>query len=343
MLTKQQIEEIRALLEQAQNPLFFFDNDVDGLCSFLLLQRKISRGKGIPVRTFPDLNKSYLRKIDELNPDFVFILDKPRVEKEFIEGVIEKNIPIVWIDHHDVQVEKEILEKVHYFNSFPSSEPVTYLSYLVSGKKEDQWLAMIGCIGDVYMPDFAKDFAEEYPELFNAKLGAFDSLFSTQVGKTVKILNLGLKDSITNVISMIKFLMKAKNIYDVLEENKFTKQLHFRYNKLMKVYDKIMKKAEASVTSKKLLFFSYSGETSMSSEIANGLYFNHKTKFIVVAFIKPDKINVSIRGKNAKQIIQKAIEDIENASGGGHEEACGAQIPVDKLEEFKDRLEKLVN
>ena len=102
-----------------------------------------------------------------------------------------------------------------------------------------------------------------------------------------------------------------------------------------------MKKAETSVTSKKLLFFSYSGDTSMSSEIANGLYFNHRGKFVVVAFIKPDKVNVSIRGKNAKQITMKAIENIEGASGGGHEEACGAQVPVEKLEEFKENLSKI--
>ena len=44
MLTKKQINEIREHLEKAQNPLFFFDNDPDGLCSFLLLQRYIGRG-----------------------------------------------------------------------------------------------------------------------------------------------------------------------------------------------------------------------------------------------------------------------------------------------------------
>jgi single-stranded DNA-specific DHH superfamily exonuclease len=39
MLNDKQIDEIREHLEKAQNPLFFFDNDDDGLCSFLLLQR----------------------------------------------------------------------------------------------------------------------------------------------------------------------------------------------------------------------------------------------------------------------------------------------------------------
>ena len=46
MLTKKQIKEIKEHLDKAQNPIFFFDNDPDGLCSFLLLQRYCEKGKG---------------------------------------------------------------------------------------------------------------------------------------------------------------------------------------------------------------------------------------------------------------------------------------------------------
>ena len=343
MLSKSKLEEIRKLLENSQNPLFFFDNDADGLCSFLILQRALGRGKGVAVKSFPDLNSSYLRKVNELNPDYVVILDKPRVEKAFIEGVYEKAIPIIWIDHHDVQVEKEILEKTHYFNSYPSSEPVTYICYNVFKKESDMWLAMIGCIGDVYMPDFASKFCEKYPELFNSEISAFDSLFTTEVGKAVKMFNFVLKDTTTNVIKFLKFLMKANNLYDILEENSNTKGFHERYNQLKAVYDKIIKKAEANISDSKLLFFSYSGETSMSAEISNELFFKYKNKLVVVAFRKQDKANISIRGENARKFTLKAIDKIEGATGGGHETACGVQVPIERLDEFNAELEKLVN
>ena len=39
MLNKKQIKEIREHLEKAQNPVFFYDSDADGLASFLLLAR----------------------------------------------------------------------------------------------------------------------------------------------------------------------------------------------------------------------------------------------------------------------------------------------------------------
>ena len=65
MLSKKQIEEIRDSLEKSQNPLFFFDNDVDGFCSFIILQKAIGRGKGVAIKSFPDLDKTYLRKVEE--------------------------------------------------------------------------------------------------------------------------------------------------------------------------------------------------------------------------------------------------------------------------------------
>jgi len=83
MLTKTQLNEIRNHLEASQNPLFFFDNDVDGLCAFLILRRAINRGKGVAIKSFPDLKKQYLKKVDELNPDAIFILDKAELNKEF--------------------------------------------------------------------------------------------------------------------------------------------------------------------------------------------------------------------------------------------------------------------
>src|SRR4030042_6017595 len=101
MLTEKQIKEIREHLEKAQNPVFFFDNDQDGLCSFLLLRKYTERGKGFPIKTSPALTKDYFRKISEFNSDYVFILDKPEVSKEFFDEIEKVNIPVVWIDHHE--------------------------------------------------------------------------------------------------------------------------------------------------------------------------------------------------------------------------------------------------
>jgi len=184
MLTLKQIKEIREHLSKAQNPLFFFDNDVDGLMSFILLRRFIGRGKGIAVKSFPELDGTYLKRVNELNADYVFILDKPLVSEDFFSGLKELNLPVVWIDHHEVSMEFD-REYVNYYNPLynrkKASEPVSFLAYQVSGKKEDRWFSMVGCVADNFFPNFTEEFAEENKELWGKKSKLpFDVLYCSE-------------------------------------------------------------------------------------------------------------------------------------------------------------------
>ena len=167
MLTEKQLLEARKLLESSQNPLFFFDNDTDGLTSFLLMRRYLGRGKGVVIKSFPDLNEAYTRKINELNPDYVFVLDKPIISEKFIDFLEQQSIPLIWIDHHPLQ--QEIKGLMHYFNPLnnekPTNEPTSYWCYKITHRKEDMWLALLGCIGDWFLPEFISEFHEKYPEL----------------------------------------------------------------------------------------------------------------------------------------------------------------------------------
>src|SRR3990167_10326919 len=114
MLTQKQVKEIKEHLSKAQNPIFFYDNDQDGLCSFLLLARYLGTGKGVAVKSYPEMDESYFRKVLELNADYIFILDRPRVAKGFFDDVEKHNVPCVWIDHHELQ--NEIPDFVYYYN-----------------------------------------------------------------------------------------------------------------------------------------------------------------------------------------------------------------------------------
>ena len=343
MLSEEELLEIRTGLENSQNPLFLFDNDVDGFCAFLVLRRAIERGRGVAIKSYPDLKGQYLRKVDEFNSDAIFILDKADVSLEFLKGANERNVLVYWIDHHNVEIDEERKSLVRYFSSFPSAEPTTFIAQSVFNRKNDLWLAMIGCIGDVYMPSFAKDFEESNPEFFNASLSAFEALHKTEIGKMVRMINFGLMDTITNVVNFTKYLFKANGPYDLLEENKDTFQFHKRYSELNKFFTKQIEKAESEFDFKsKVLFFSYSGEISMSSEIANKLYFNHPEKLIVVAFKSSEKVNLSIRGKNALKITVDAIKGIDGATGGGHEVATGAMVPLIYFEDFKKKIMEIV-
>ncbi len=98
------------------------------------------------------------------------MLDKPVISKEFLDEVRKVNIPLVWLDHHDVNPEDT--DCIFYFNSMkgekPSSEPVTYWAWQATKKKDDMWIAMCGCIGDSFLPEFTKEFEEKYPDLWKS-------------------------------------------------------------------------------------------------------------------------------------------------------------------------------
>jgi len=347
MLIKAQVEEIKEHLNKSQNPLFFFDNDVDGLCSFLLLQRYIGRGKGVPIKSFPALTVDYFRRVNELNADYIFILDKPVISDEFFKKVEEVNIPIVWIDHHDTDKEK-IPKFVNYynplFNKIPSNEPVTALCYQITKKKEDLWLAIIGCISDNFIPNFYSDFKKKYPELAIQADTAFDIFYKSQIGKISKIFSFALKDRTSNVISMLRFLMKVKTPHEVLEKNNKNYTMHDRFNQIDQKYQKLLQKAKEKVKdSDKFLFFQYGGDLSMSSDLANELGYRFPKKIIVVIYLKGIKANISVRGQKIRKMILEAIKDLEGASGGGHENAVGAQIKIEDLEKFREKLIELIN
>ena len=350
MLTEKQIKEIREHLEKAQNPVFFFDNDIDGLSSFLLLCRYIERGKGVVIRSYPDLNAGYFRKINELNPDYVFILDKPQVSKEFIDEVKSKNLPIVWIDHHGVDVDKGILEGIFYynpnFNEDKTSEPVSYLCYQVSNKKEDLWISLMGCIGDAFMPDFFNESLKRYPEVLETDKEIkepFDVYYNTKIGEIARVLNFALKDRISNVVQMMKFLLKVKQPNEILEENYKTRQILRRYKQLKLKYDKFLSKAKSFINENKIVFFQYGGEFSLSADIANELFYSYPDKIIVVAYLKGTKANISLRGKiDIRKATVEAIKGLENATGGGHKHATGATIFIEDLDKFKENLRKAV-
>ena len=345
MLSEAEIKSIRNHLENAQNPLFFFDNDDDGLCSFLLLRRFIDRGKGIAIKSFPDLNVGYARKIHELKPDYIFILDKPIVSDGFLKEAQELGLPVVWIDHHDVPFPNlDENGNVYYFNSMrsekPSSEPVTYWCYKVVNRKEDLWIALAGCIGDGYLPEFSEEAEKKYPELWRKVSSAFEGVYSTNLGKIARILSFSLKDRTSNVVNMIKFMFKA-NPSDVLQESKKNFMLE-RFNQIDSKYEKLVDKAKLTAGKGKLVYFQYGGDLSISAEIANELSYLFSDKIVVVAYLSGTKANLSLRGKGIKEITLKALEGIEGARGGGHKDATGAQMNVEDLPRFKDSIEKII-
>ena len=342
MLTEKQLIEIKEHLEKAQNPIFYYDNDCDGLCSFLILRRYLGRGKGVAVRSFPDLNAQYARKARELNSDYVFVLDKPVIAKEFVEEIAKAGLPLVWIDHHDVNNNLSgefsnlfIYNPARYKGEEQSNEPVCYWAYKISRKSEDLWLAVAGCIADHYFPDFVNEFKEKYGEFWGNVKEPFDAYYKTEIGKIAQGFNFGLKDSTTNIVHLQNFLISCKGPQEVFLESSVNSSFRKRFNEIKRKYSVLIEKAKDSVSGN-LIFFEYGGDLSISADISNELSYIYPEKYIVVAYKKGGISNISMRGRRVKRILERVLKNIENASGGGHEDAVGARIRTDDLEKFKE-------
>ena len=347
MLTEKQILEVREHLEKAQNPVFFYDNDCDGLCSFLIFRRFIGRGKGVVIRSYPDLNAQYAKRAQELNADYVFILDKPAISREFAEEIDKMQIPIVWIDHHSVS-ELDFKEFSNFYVYNPaknsgknkSDEPVSYLAYKITERKEDIWIALMGCIADHHMPDFAGDFEKHYSEFWGKVEKPFDAYFKTEIGRIARALNFGLKDSLTHVVHFQNFLISCNGPSDVLSELSTNKPFREKYGEIKKKYDSLLEQANREVSGN-LVFFSYGGELSISAELSNELSYLYPDKYIVVAYSKGPITNLSMRGKNVKLVLEKLLKQFEEASGGGHTDAVGARMKTEDLARFKEALREI--
>src|SRR3989338_4033946 len=250
-LTPLEIKKIKDHLDTAKKPLFFFDDDADGVSSFLLLYRYLREGKGVIIKSRPALDKKFLCNIEEYGPDTIFVLDIAIIEDEFVNAVKE---PIVWIDHHAVQEKRGMT----YFNPRKHNEPITcptsHLCYDVV--QSDLWIAMCGCVGDWMLPSFTAEFCEKYPDLLSKDVTfAPVALFDTELGKLIRILNFNLKGTTSNAMKSVKILTRIETPYEILrQETNQGKYLYQQYEKVNIVYEALLRQAEKKATDKDPIF-----------------------------------------------------------------------------------------
>ena len=336
MLTNKQTEQIKDELDNCQNPIFFFDDDPDGLCAFLLLYRYKKEGHGFVVKTHPKLDVRSAPKIEQYDADKVFVLDVANLEQDFIDA---SKAPVIWIDHHGP------FERtgMRYFNPRINDKnvniPTTYMCYKVV--QQDLWIAMVGCIADYYMPDFLNEFKKKYPDLLNGKKTVGDIYFSSKLGTLIKIFSFCLKGKTSEVVKNMKILTRIESPYEILnQETAKGKFIFKRYEKINKLYDSLLEDAVKAAGKEKMLVFTYSEDKmSFTGDLANELLHKFPDKIIIVGRKKDDDVRMSLRSRNIliPPILEKSLAGLEGY-GGGHEYACGANIKETDFKEFVKRI-----
>jgi len=238
-------------LESCKKPLFLFDDDADGLCSFLQMYGYIKEGNGVVVKTNP-LDTKLLRKVEEYNPDKVFILDVASVEDEFLDRL---NVPVVWIDHHPNEKRNKVIHMNPHLGD-GEQRPTSQLCYEVT--KDNLWVAMIGITADwVYDDKLAKKFRKDFPELLSEDIKTPEAaLFESTLGELAKIYNFLLKGNNKSVKKNINVLTRIKSPYEILkQETPQGKYLFKKYKQESEPYDNLLKEAMSNKSDDKILMY----------------------------------------------------------------------------------------
>jgi len=340
MIPPEEIKKIRSYLKKSENPLFFFDDDPDGLSCFLLFWKYIEKGHGIMVKGNPKVGTEYLRKINEYHPDKVFILDKPQVSQDFIDKV---NVPIIYIDHHPPNK----LKGIHYFNPLlydkKDNRPTCYWCYQVT--KQDKWIAMTGIVGDWFLPEEVdKSFTKEYQKLLPKVNDPGEARFNTDFGKLVKIFSFILKGSTAESMRCVRILTRVKAPEEILNQTtKEGKYIYKYYEKINSKYEKLLEKAKSKLDLKEdIIIFTYpTGKDSFTGMLSEELTYMYPDKTIIIGRVKEDRVVMSLRSqkKDIRKAIEKSLPGI-NGYGGGHEHACGSNILKKDFPKFINRIKK---
>lgn len=340
MLTPKQVKFIQEELATSKNPLFFYDDDPDGLCSFLLFYRIHHEGKGIIVKSSPKLDHKFSKKVEENNPDKIFVLDVPVVEQEFID---QARRPVFWVDHHQPLK----LENINYFNPRLKEPnlycPTSRMAYQINNLPEDLWIAAVGCVGDYHLPDFLVEFQQKYPDFLDKNLTIEQAIYDSKLGTLVRIFSFLLKGKTSEVNKCVRILTRIKSPAEILnQETPAGKYLYRRFQKVDQKYQEILKGAKKVRSEEKVLLFTYTEkEWSFTAELAGELLYLHPNKIVMVTRKKSGEMKGSVRSKTMPidKVLEKALLGIKGY-GGGHEMACGINIKEEDWEKFLENFKR---
>jgi hypothetical protein len=335
------------MLERAARPLFLHDDDCDGVSCFVMCYQFCKEGKGVCVKQSPVLTKSYVRKVEEYQPDLVVILDKPEVEEGFFESV---RTPILWIDHHQPRTElTKRYGNVTYLNpriwDDTDNRPTSYWTHKIT--QVNLWIATVGSVGDWHLPDYLEQFKEKYPHLLPKKYATVEDLYlDTPLGKLIQIIQFNLKGTTEEVRRSILTLARIEHPDEILlQTTSKGKFLYRKYAKLSAEYDAHIRKAKAAARGPGgVLLYAYDHiNQTFTAELSNELLIRYPEKVILVCRRHDGKCKCSARSKAIElpSKVERALAGLDGR-GGGHTNACGIVVAQKDWDEFYRRFSDLV-
>lgn len=327
-------EHVRSLIRNAKNPIIFFDDDADGIASFLLTQRVLGNTLYAPVKKRENIGEVLAKLADDLGADLTIMLDVAQID----DGFFSQPREIVWIDHHEPIERTDV---VHYNPKRDGEDapPTSVLVYELLGGPE--WIAAVGSVADYHVPPFIENVREQYPQLVPSFERVEDLIFSSPLGELSRLFEACVKGTVRDARSKLDMLRRITSPEELLEGTSLPGE-HIRaaYLSDRERYDRFLAEALEQVTDEKLFVYRYAhGGRTFTAELGNELAYRMPERIIIVASEYAGAYRLSMRSQTIElpQLLERALIGIDGG-GGGHPHACGAHVATEDFERFLENL-----
>ncbi|WP_148686925.1 DHHA1 domain-containing protein [Candidatus Nitrosocosmicus hydrocola] len=318
--------------------------DVDGIVSAALLQKGL-KIKNLFLVDYPNLLNSldYVISICSKDKKFtrVFICDVGLNMKnqflflEKLKVLVSNNIEVIYIDHHYLEpvIKNKITEMgiklVHDIGECTSVQIYYLLKNHIS--KVFSFFASAGALTD-YMEDRprARVLVNKFDRTFLMLEACYLSYIISASQKDIDFLKL-----------ISKQISRGKMPHELRNGCNLVKQFSGKVSNAISLIEK------ESVHLNNISYFEH--DLDLSSSMIVNFVLGLSGKKVGIAFKMKTNINsyiLSIRGsKDCKTHLGKLVNNLSmdfGGSGGGHDKACGAVIPMDNFPKFLQTLDESI-
>jgi oligoribonuclease NrnB/cAMP/cGMP phosphodiesterase (DHH superfamily) len=343
-----------------------YDIDGDSIGSAIIVAKTIERlFDYIPTAFIINhelftVDKGIYKEVIDKKVKNVIIVDVAIDETPEYVLKIDKKVKILILDHHQVHRDLNKFSNIIHVNPYfwnSKVEPVKYctskLTYDICSRITDiedlVWLAGLGIIND-YCGEQWKDFLdklyEKYPIL---KKGKEPYSFESNFGLIDHIVTSGYYHSgLRGGKIAYEACLEASSPLDLLEaRTSKAKTLMEFYCEVQEEINKVMsnwRKYAEIHEDKKLVFLELKTRFAIKSPISTMLGIRNPNYTFIIFREKGNFIQISLRREDGKvdcgKLAEFATKNLENANGGGHAPAAGANIMANDLEKFKENVLK---
>jgi single-stranded-DNA-specific exonuclease len=308
-------------------------SDCDGICAGAIA---LSRFKGADV--FFTKPVSFCDDFEAQEADRIVITDIAITKREVGRAVRlfeekAKECEILYFDHHSLPEKvKAKLSKIlkAYVNGEASASELIYRHFQEDIPRERVWIAIYGAIGDYSQHT---EFVEERIKNWDARALYFEAC----------TLVLGIKDEkferYDSKRMIARTLAEGNNPSDVPGLVKVAKKVVNREFDLYEVVKKQAKSVGDVGFVKEIAFFGFRGPSALFAATVT------KARVGLALHTRSNYLDITMRSRDYSIPLNLLAEDAAEAvggSGGGHPQAAGARIPLDRFDDFVKEANRLL-